>query len=186
MSFRLSTAGTPVWKLGLIPVLAAVLFKVTRPSAEVETPAGATAEVAQSEPAQVAAAPAPAMPELSLNDALKFDPFGNLPLREKVEEPTLQEVEPVVTEAVPTSPMPVTAAVNPLVEKAATLKSLKVSAVFPSSKGAMAIIDSKTVRAGDELSPGVKVVEIRGTNVILRVENGEAGASGETSGSSLH
>jgi hypothetical protein len=49
----------------------------------------------------------------------------------------------------------------------------------------VAIIDSKMVRAGDLLSPGVRVVEIRRTDVILRVEDGEDAPGAATGGSAL-
>jgi hypothetical protein len=108
------------------------------------------------------------MPESSLEQAIAFDPFATLVLPVKIveEPPPTQAPEPVVAEA------PLKPKAEP-VDRTASLKQLKVSAVFPSPKGAMAIIDSKTVRAGDILSPGVRVVEIRGSEVILRVEDGE-------------
>lgn len=181
MMFRLTTAGASMWKLGLIPVLVAVLFKVTRPSSDVaSTEPAATAIQAEAATPALTSKQAPAMPELSLADALSFDPFARLSLPEK----PAPEVPPEPESKAPAPPVAATPAVppvNPLVEKAATLKQLKVSAVFPSSKGAMAIIDSKTVRAGDWLSPGVRVVEIRDHDVLLRVENGEP-ASGKSAG----
>jgi hypothetical protein len=172
MSLRLALSSTPAWKLALIPVLAVVLLTVlrqpptdapapeARPIAEAETPSAAP-------PTRLIST----LPELSLRDALAFDPFGQLalPVRQS-EEPPPPPVPPTpVVEAPPTS-----GPKQPLVDRAKTLKELKVSAVFSSPKGPVAIIDSKTVRPGDLLSPGVRVVEIRGTNVILRVEDGEA------------
>jgi hypothetical protein len=187
MMFRPSIAGTSAWKLGAIPVLVAVLFKVTRTSTpDVETPAQAVQEQASVATKAEAARPPVALPELSLNDALKFNPFGALPRAErKTEEPPVVVETPVTQQELSPSSQPATPAVNPLVEKAATLKQLKVSAVFSSPKGSVAIIDSKTVRAGDLLSPGVRVVEIRDTDVILRVENGEAAPGAATGGASL-
>ncbi len=179
MMFRLSTAGTPAWKLGLIPVLAVVLFKVTRPSGnEVDVVPEAVARQVENAPQKEAPArPPTVLPEFSLDDALVFNPFESVALPAR---PVVEEVVPEVAETVapPPDPLPPPATapvVNPLEQRAATLKQLKVSAVFPSPKGAMAIIDSKTVRAGDWLSPGVRVVEIRESDVILRVEDGESG-----------
>jgi hypothetical protein len=185
MIFRLSLAGTPAWKLGLIPVLGTVLFKVTRPAdsgaqlpdapARVETVSAPKVETMRS---------IAVLPKLSLDDALKFNPFGSLPLAERRRDEAPAEVEAPEPEA--GQPLqPSTPPVNPLVEKAAALKQLKVSAVFSSANGSVAIIDSKTVRAGDLLSPGVRVVEIRGTDVILRVEDGEAAPGAATGGAEL-
>lgn len=183
MMFRLSTAGTPAWKLGLIPVLGVVLFKVTRPSAPDVALPETPAQVAAAGPPEVASKRPPvALPDLSLKDALKFNPFESLPLTRKTPEEPPTVFEPSVVQPEAPRSQPVTPVVNPLVEKAATLKQLKVSAVFPSSKGSIAIIDSKTVRAGDLLSPGVRVVEIRETDVILRVEDG-GDAPGAATGS---
>ncbi|HVJ87917.1 MAG TPA: general secretion pathway protein GspB [Caulifigura sp.] len=179
MMFRLSTAGTPAWKLGLIPVLAGVLFKVTRTSGtDVDAvPEAVARQVEAASQKDTPARPPTMLPEFSLQDALAFDPFERLALPAK---PVVEELLPEIVEAVtpPPAPLPPAAAtpvVNVLEQRAATLKQLKVSAVFPSAKGAMAIIDSKTVRAGDWLSPGVRVVEIRESDVILRVEDGEGG-----------
>lgn len=182
MIFRFATAGTPAWKLGLIPVLATVLFKVARPSSsEVELPAPVVAEETQVASVAEGNLPTTVLPELSLEHALEFDPFGSLPMPERVlVEPPPAVVEAPVVAPEPEPVQPAAPVVNPLVEKAATLKQLKVSAVFPSPKGSVAIIDSKTVRVGELLSPGVRVVEIRGTDVILRVEDGEAGAGAKT------
>jgi hypothetical protein len=187
MIFRFTTAGTPAWKLGLIPVLATVLFKVARPSnSEVELPESPAAAETQAALQNPAMRPTTVLPELTLDDALKFDPFGSLPMPERalVEPPPMLEEAPVV-ETAPEPAQPAAPQVNPLVSKAATLKQLKVSAVFPSPKGSVAIIDSKTVRVGDLLSPGVRVVEIRGTSVILRVEDGETGPRAESSDTGL-
>jgi hypothetical protein len=187
MMFRLNLVGTPAWKLGLIPVLATVLFKVARPSAsDVALPEPAAEQQAPGATKVAPARPPVALPELSLDDALKFNPFGALPLAERtpVETPVVVELPASQAETQQPSP-PSTPLVNPLVEKAATLKQLKVSAVFPSVKGSVAIIDSKTVRAGDLLSPGVRVVEIRGTDVILRVEDGGDTPGTETGGAPL-
>jgi hypothetical protein len=190
MMFRLSAAGTPAWKLALIPVLMAVLFKVTRTSApEADPVIEAGQQTSTAEPAPPPARKPLVLPELTLNDALKFDPFAPLPQAERApEEPAAvlepQEAPDALPPVAPPPAAPSGPIVNPLAEKAATLKQLTVSAVFPSPKGSMAIIDSKTVRAGDWLSPGVRVVEIRGTDVILRVENGEA-APGASSGESV-
>ena len=177
MMFRLTTAATPAWKLGLIPVLATVLFKVTRTSpGDIDLPPPPVAEKAAKEPQAASLRKPTVLPELSLNDALRFDPFTSLPLtRRLVEEPSSVVESPVAEEASDQIVPPAAPIVNPLVEKAETLRHLKVSAVFPSSTGAMAIIDSKVVRKGDLLSPGVRVVEIRGTDVLLRVEDGETG-----------
>ncbi|HVJ67777.1 MAG TPA: hypothetical protein VM510_07335 [Caulifigura sp.] len=184
MMFRLTTAGAPAWKLALIPILVAVLFKVTRSSSsDVERAETTAATQAETAAAPVAEKHAPAMPERSLADALRFDPFSALALPEKPapETPVEPELAPVETAPPVIAAEPPAPKVDPLAEKAATLKQLKVSAVFPSAKGAMAIIDSKTVRAGDWLSPGVRVVEIRDHDVLLRVEDGEP-APGKAAG----
>lgn len=177
---RLALPGALNWKLGLIPILVTVLFKLTGTSQpEVDTAQTTAPDDSESAPPAAATRRATVLPELSLVDALRFDPFAALPLLERpAEEPLAVFEAPEAEIAAPAAPAasmgPI---VNPLVERAATLKQLKVSAVFPSAKGAVAIIDSKTVRAGDFLSPGVRVVEIRGMNVILRVENGESAPS---------
>jgi len=186
---RLTTAGTPAWKMGLIPVLAAILFKVTRTAPpEVEVPGPVAAAEAQSSESHAATPPATVLPDLSLTDALKCDPFAPLPGPERppVEAPPIVEAPvPEIPPAPETPETPAVPAISPLVEKAASLKRLKVSAVFPSPKGSVAIIDSQTVRVGDLLSPGVRVVEIRGTDVILRVEDGGAAAGAESTSAAL-
>jgi hypothetical protein len=172
MSLPLGKTSTPAWKLALIPVLLVVLFKVLRPTqTESAAPEARASVEAESPTASPSTRPASVLPELSLNEALAFDPFSKLALPVRViEAPPVVPMEPVVEVA------PKTPDVKPVVDRAAPLKQLKVSAVFPSSRGSMAIIDSKTVRVGDLLSPGVRVVEIRGMNVILRVEDGEDAA----------
>lgn len=170
MSLRIGKTTTPAWKMALIPVLVVVLFKVLRPTTSETTPPEARAIVEAESPSSTSAArPLPILPELSLDEALAFDPFNKLALPVRViEEPPPVTVEPGA------EALPKTADVKPAVDRTATLRQLKVSAVFSGPKGSVAIIDSKTVRVGDLLSPGVRVVEIRGTDVILRVEDGEA------------
>jgi hypothetical protein len=187
MMLRLTIAGGSAWKAGLIPVLAVVLFKVTRPStSDVDLPEAHSSAPTPGVSPPTATRPAPVLPELSLAEALKFNPFASLPMPERpvVELPMV--VEAPVTELDPEASQPAAPVVNPLLAKAASLRSLKVSAVFPSSKGSVAIIDAKPVRVGELLSPGVRVVEIRGTEVILRVEDGESGAGAEPGSVGLH
>lgn len=185
MTFRLTNPGASVWKLALIPALAGILFKVTRPaSTDVDpTTAATAAHDAQASSPVVAEKKTPEMPEFSLTDALRFDPFASLSLPEKPAPaiPLESEAKPESTPPAAAPASPPVPAPDPIAERASTLKQLKVSAVFPSSKGAMAIIDSKAVRAGDWLSPGVRVVEIRDHDVVLRVEDGEP-ARGKTAG----
>src|SRR5688572_26400086 len=105
MTFRLSTAGAPAWKLGLIPVLMDVLFMVTRTSTTDADPGvDVVSRRATSEPVVVAPAQkTTVLPELTLDDALTFNPFAPLPLLEHAPDEPVVVAEPPV---VPADPQP--------------------------------------------------------------------------------
>jgi hypothetical protein len=179
MAISLSTGGVPAWKVALIPVLSLVLFKVTRPSPSPDPTGDVVVAVDGAAPAADRAQPNRTLPlpELTLSDALSCDPFRSLSIPTRPAEAPLQPPADDMPEPPPAASPPV----NRLAERAATLKQLKVSAIFPSAKGGAALVDSKLVRAGDVIAPGVRVVEVRRSDILVRVEDGETAPSTESS-----
>ncbi len=163
---------TPAWKIALVPILAIVLvWNLASPStrtldatiAEPSDPEDATIKTTGP---HLAAAPfelpqpqLKTWPTLDADTIAGFDPFalsGALAQRSIVVAPT-HRVKEHVAESEATRE-------KTQLEEAA--RQLNVQGIFKGSSGVAALVDSRIVRIGDEIEPGLRIVQITPTGIV--------------------
>ena len=163
---------TPVWKLALIPILATILIWTLSSSADEPLDSVAAAETTAdpnsadllgSPPAQrefrnsgPASRPWPAVDHRTIAE---FDPFtltGELEQRSTL-PPAAQEPHEVAALAEDHNEQQITKA----------LSEVQLQGIFNGQQGPVALVDSRMVRIGDEIKPGLRVVEITSDGIVV-------------------
>ncbi len=171
-------------KAALIPVLLCVLFFVLY---EPEPPATGVAETASGseDPAREATKPASEAdlkrllaslkkdraPQMEFDEVVSYDPFQNLAVLKSIDS-TMNQTEPALDDSPepPGEEKPAAPKAKSLAEIKDLLQSRKVSAILHGTSENSAIIDAKVVHVGDLLEPGLRIVDIKSTGVVLRIE----------------
>lgn len=186
---------TARWKIAAIPVLSLILlWTLTHRPTDSGPDAPADTEMTEADSAQPAPAasteltadagsPASATPEnqqvaippepridrnwavTSLHDVTAFDPFtlrGALEERAALAPPTA----PAIADASPEPPAAADASVS-APQPEYDVSQYRLQAVFNSPRGPAAIVDSRIVRIGDELEPGLRIVRITPSGLIV-------------------
>ncbi len=163
---------TPAWKIALIPILTIVLLWNLSTGDEEPLGAATVAETADetgstnsldSSPAPSELQPAPfdtkPWPAVDSETIAEFDPFalsGELEQRSTV--PSAPEL-----------PQPVAAIDEKQSEQRIqeALSHLQLQGIFNGKNGPAALIDSRIVRVGDEIKPGLRVVQITASGIVV-------------------
>jgi hypothetical protein len=143
------------WKLASIPLLAALLIYLLIPTADpgpaelastaIETSVAESSATARCETAADQRAAAPQAPIPALSELLAANPFESLEAVERLSSTG-------ASGNLPTS-QPTAAAHEPPPE-------VKITAIYQSPSGPVAIVDNQLVRIGDFLSPQYRVIGI--------------------------
>lgn len=161
------TARTNLIKLGVIPllvvVLVATLWYGSRPLPS-STPEGVAALSTRSRKARQPAAQKtkPDWPKFDLNEVIAVSPFGP---RTPFGAPTPTESESTESTAIDSVPPP-----KGDQQRTLTAADGELQAIYQTSSGAVAVVNSRIVRPGDLLAEGVRVVEITNDSVVVESE----------------
>lgn len=164
---------TPAWKIALVPVLAIVLvWNLASPSKQPLDAATdeqtASDVVAPETSAEVVTATLlkqrhlqqPDWPTVDARTIAEFDPFalsGELAERSIATPPVVEAAEPVAAAEA--------AQKQQQIEEA--IARLNVQGIFKGSNGPAALVDSRIVRIGDEIEPGLRIVEITASGIVV-------------------
>jgi hypothetical protein len=170
-------------KLTLIPVLVLILVVVLvwpddeplrgnsnegTNAAAVSQPVASTKSASRDQPGQISKVlprPAKVWPEIAIEEILRHDPFAlPFPLRRRPQLADLQDDEEKLREKADKR-------ARELKQLIETLQQKRVSVVFRTEQGAVAVIGSRLVREGGLFEEGLRIVEIRPDGVILEVED---------------
>ena len=163
---------TPAWKIALIPILTIVLVwnlstgdkkpleaatvADTADKAVVTNSLDSSPALSEPQPAQFATKPWPAVNSETIAE---FDPFA---LSGELEQRSTVPAAPEESQAVTSIDEDQT---EQQIQEA--LSHLQLQGIFKGRNGAAALIDSRIVRIGDEIKPGLRVVQITASGIVV-------------------
>ncbi len=164
---------TPIWKIALVPVLAIVLaWNLLIPSkqpldaAATEQTASEVAasetsdEIVPTKPMKVLQQDQRAWPTISADTIAEFDPFA---LSGELAQRSIATL-PVIASAAPVTDADAAQKQQQIKEAVARLN---VQGIFKGSNGPAALVDSRIVRIGDEIEPGLRIVQITASGIVV-------------------